>query len=116
MSFRRPVNIIQGGKKVFIVRIKSKLTRDPFDLTGAIAITTCFLNTDNTELELSLSSGLSILSAVLGKIQVTITAGQAAALADTQGQPATLEFAIDLGSGPVKVQIPNAYLVAPTVC
>lgn len=106
--------IIQGGKAVIVVRLLNSETRDYYDLTGLTALTTCFQNEDGTELMLTLSSGISVLNATAGKIQITLTAAQTAALRVVQC--ATLELALTFTGDPIKTQIADAYDVAQTVC
>lgn len=107
-------NIIQGGKATLVVRLLNDQTQDPYDLTGVTALTTCFQNDDGSELMLTLSSGISILSAVLGKIQIVLTSAQTALLRTVQLH--TLELSITTTGDPIKVQIPDAYSVVQTVC
>ncbi len=111
------VNIIQGGLKTFVVRLLSVATGDPLNLAGVTEITTCFQNADGTELMLTYtaSGGITVVSTVLGKIQVALTAEQTALLLVTE-EAATLEVGVDLGNGPMKVQIANAYSVLQSVC
>jgi hypothetical protein len=108
------VDIIQGGKQLIVVRLVDKNTGDPYDLTGATAITTCFHNADGTELMLGLGTGVTVLAPTFGKIQIALTAVQTALL--TVAQLQTLEIAITFVSGIIKVQIPEAYNVVQTVC
>ena len=110
--------IYQGGKFVITVRLINPMTGDPYDLTTCTAISTCFQNTDGTELMLSLLSGVAIVSpATFGKITITGTAAQAALLAVVQ--LATLQLSLTFSgdpSNPIVVQIPNAYNVNQTQC
>lgn len=112
------VNIIQGGKKQFTVRISSESTKDPLDLTTVAEITTCFKTSDseNPELMLSLTGGdIAVIGdPLLGKIQITLNDTDTAGLGLVDNE--TLELAIDLGAGPLKLQIPNAYSVIESVC
>lgn len=109
------IKIIQGGEMTFFVRLINKQTGDPFDLTGATAITTCFYNTDGTELNLSLGSGISIVSpAPIGKLQISLSAAQTALLDVISDQ--ILEISVEFGGDPTKIQIFNAYSVLESVC
>ncbi len=110
------ISIIQGGNKNFTVRIKSEATGDPLSLAGLVEISTCFLNIDGTELmkTYTASGGITVVSAPLGKIQIALSAAETALLAVVESS--TLEISIDLGSGPVKFQIEDAYEVLATVC
>lgn len=109
--------IIQGGRRDLIIRLIDAKTRDYYNITGVTAITTCFENVDGTELMLSLGSGITILDATQGKIQVSLTSTQTTPL--RTGNAFTMEIALTFPSNPsdpLKVQIPNAYDVSQTVC
>lgn len=108
--------IIQGGEIAFIVRLINSNTMDPVDLTSADHITTCFYNEDGTELNLDVGSGVTVVGPpTIGKLQIGLTAAQAALLNPVNN--ATLEIAVDFGSGnPTKCQIVNAYSVLESVC
>lgn len=110
------VTIIQGGKKSFVVRVLSQATGDPYSLTGVTEITACFMKADGTELmkTFTASGGITVVTALLGKLAIALTAAETALLAPVDS--AVLELAIDLGSGPEKVQIPDAYEVIASVC
>jgi hypothetical protein len=114
------VKIIQGGAKIFTVRLDDEKQDQPFDFTGVVQITTCFFNTDTTELMLTLSGspgGIAIVGdPKIGKLQISISSTQAALLQESEDQPQTLELSVDFGTGPQKFQIPNAYIVKATVC
>lgn len=109
-----PVNIIQGGQQQLVVRLVDKVTGDPYNLTGATAITTCFQNTDGTELMLGLGTGITVLAATFGKLQISLTAAQTEALKVVV--LAILEIAVTFSGDPIKVQIENAYNVLQTQC
>jgi hypothetical protein len=108
------INIIKGEDKDIIVRLGSRSTGDPYDLTAATPITCCFLNADKTFLTLGLATGIAITTALLGKLTLTLTAAQTALLAEVAN--ATLELSITKSSKIVKVQIPKAYSVVAKVC
>ena len=110
----KPAQIIQGGAVSIVVRLINRQTNDPFDLTGLTALTCCFQNSDGTELMLSLTSGLSVLTAVLGKIQLSLSAAQTTLLNEVE--QATLELTLTFAGDPIKVQIPNAYTVVASGC
>lgn len=110
-----PYQIIQGGKASLVVRLVNGPTGDPYDLTGATAITSCFLNDDGSELMLALLSGISVLNASAGKLQINLTAAQTALLRPLK--LGTLEIAITFpSSDPIKVQIYESYDVLQSVC
>lgn len=111
---QKSVQIIQGGQKSFVVRLVDSETGDPYDLTAATEVETCFENDDGTELMLNLAGGVTILNAIIGKIQISLTAAQTTALRVLQG--GTLELAVTFAGDPVKIQIPLAYDVVQTAC
>jgi len=112
----KPVTIIQGGHRIFTVLLIDPATKSPLDLTSATSISTCLYNADGTELDLNLTSGITILTpANLGKIQISLSAAQTALLRTVGLTP--LEVAVSIASGdPVKCQIANAYIVSQSVC
>ena len=73
------VSIQQGEDKTIIVRVKNS-DNDPIDLSSASAITATFQNTDGTELECTLGDQISLVSGVLGKFQIELSATETAAL------------------------------------
>ena len=112
----KPAQIIQGSHATVIVRLMNATTMDPVDITGATEIKACFTNQDWTQLELSLTGGqIQVLSGILGKVQLNLTAAQTALLAMVENE--TLELLIKIGmNDPVKVQIQNAYSILETIC
>lgn len=111
---QEPVEIIQGGAATLDVTLRDELG-DPFSLVGASAVQTCFKRSDGTSLSLSLGSGVSIVNALLGKLQVALTAAQTALLQVVEYE--TLELTITLaGPDPIKVQIDSAYSVKLAKC
>lgn len=113
---RDQVRIIQGGIKTFAVRLRSQSTRDPLDLTGVTEIEVCFQNSDGSELMLSKTDDEISVEGdpKIGKIQVELTAEQTALLLPVDNE--TLEVSVNLGDGPLKCQIPNAYSVIQSEC
>lgn len=109
-------NIIQGGIKDFTVRINSVASGDPLDLTSVVEISTCFKNADGTELMLTKTGGDIVVvgDPLLGKIKVSLSDVETALLGLVDNE--TLEVTVDLGAGPLKVQIPNAYSVIESIC
>lgn len=110
------VNLIQGSHENIIVRLIDPISGDPISLALATAVTTCFLNTDGSELMLGLGTGITIVGdANLGKLQISLTAAQTALL--SVQKYLTLEITIVISGGdPIKVQIPQSYNVLQTVC
>ena len=112
-----PVDIVQGAGAVLNCKFLYKGSKDPLDLTGITAISTCFLNDDGSELSLSLAGGEIAVygNPVLGKISITLTAAQTALLA--VDDRATLQVAFTYGAGqPIVLQIPMAYSIIATDC
>lgn len=109
------INIIQGSIKTFTVLLTKQSNGEPFPLTGATEISTCFQNADGSELMLTMTGGaITIVNAAIGKLQVVLTSAQTAALSIVDSE--TLEIGVDFGAGPQKCQILNAYAVLQTVC
>jgi hypothetical protein len=112
------VNIIQDSDRSFIVRLVVKSSQEPLDLTGLTgeALRVKMDGEDET-LVLDLDNGVSIISAIGGKIRVTLNEAQTLGLKPRDGQ--TMEIVIRRGAGPdfdtSVIQIPNAYNVAPRV-
>lgn len=108
--------IIPGGRGELIVRLVNAKTGDPYDLTGCTALTTCFLKDDGTELSLSLGSGITIVNALFGKIQIVLTAAQTMLLRPLTSGNLELAVTIPAYADPIKVQIPDAYEVPQGEC
>jgi hypothetical protein len=112
--------IIKGSKKALTVRLGTAVNGvqgDPVDLTGITEITTCFLQSDNTELMLSKTGGqITIIgSPFLGKLSIYLSAANSALLqaVDT----ATLQLSLVYGTDdPILIQIPTAYAVVDSTC
>lgn len=114
--------IVQGEDKVLTIKLVSSSTGDPFDLTAASAITALLLNADSTVLELTLTSGVTIVNPSAGKIQVYITAAQSLLLAlnpvitnppfpPAPGGYQNLELRITIGGEITIVQLPQSVSV-----
>lgn len=87
--------IVKGSYRVLIVRLE--LTNgDPYDLSTATQITARFQRQDNTILQKNLSSGVSILSAGGGKIQINLTEIDTASL--MVGNAMSFEIDIDVNT------------------
>lgn len=74
------VEIFKDRDNDFTVRILNKTTGDPLDLSLATAITLELPKADGTDLILSLGSGITLVSGVLGKFTVSVTKVQSATL------------------------------------
>lgn len=112
-----PVDIVQGAGAVLNCKFLYRGSLDPLDLTGVSEIETCFLNDDGTELMLSLT-GTEIAvfgNPILGKITITLTGVQSAALAVARLATLQVKFTFP-GGQPVVLQIPAAYNVLATAC
>jgi hypothetical protein len=108
------VNIIKGEDKDITVRLESKASGDPYDLTSVTAITCCFANADASKLSLSLSAGIVVVTALIGKITITLTAAQTALLAEVSN--ATLEISTTKAGKIAKTRIEKAYSVIAKIC
>jgi len=85
-----PLKVVEGATLVFNLRFNTKENDvvEPFDLTGA----TCavkFMKTDGTILSKSIGSGVTVVSAALGKVSVTLSTSDTALL--TQAELQTIE-------------------------
>lgn len=108
-----PVSIVQGEDRVIEIRISDENER--LDLTN-YEIETCLMNTDGTDLTLDVDGGgVVVVSAVLGKINVVLTAAQTALLKLVNS--ATLELTLTDGDELIrKVQVLRAYSVIESAC
>jgi hypothetical protein len=110
------LDIIKGSDREFTLRIVRKSTEEPFDLTGlAGAALALKIPTDADSLELTLTpnangSKLEIISALGGKIKVTLSDVDSGLLKAADGQ--NIELTIKEGAGPdfdiSIVQFPSA--------
>lgn len=103
------VEIVTQEDKTFIVKVIDDSKGDPFDLSSASAITTAFKNSDGSFLDLSLSSGIAIIDASLGKVQIALTAAQTALFYVANNF--TFEMAITIAGEVTRIQVLNAYSV-----
>lgn len=76
---QQPIKIVQGEDKLIDIKIRDE-KNDPFDLTGYTTIAAKFKKADNSLLSLAIGSGVTVLSAPLGRIQVLISDTQSATL------------------------------------
>jgi hypothetical protein len=103
----KSINIIKGTDRQFNIRVVNKSSGDPVDLTGLSGsnISLKLPNEDETQLSLTVGSGLTVVSATGGKIQVNVTDTQSALLKAKDGQ--SMELTIINGSNTSKVQFLN---------
>lgn len=73
-----PIQIVQGEDKNLVIRIVDKDTQEPYDLTGATI--EARLPGVSGVLSKDLSSGISVVSALGGKIQIALSEVDTAAL------------------------------------
>jgi len=66
------VSIVHGEDKLITIRVISKSTEEPFDLTGA-TVSVKFAKTDGTTLTKSVGAGVTIVNAVAGKMEVLLS-------------------------------------------
>jgi hypothetical protein len=113
------VKIIQGEDKTITVRIDGE-SGDPVDLTNLTEASACFKLTDRTFLDVLLSSAtangsqISVVSAVLGKLQIALQDTDTATF--SPGSSITLELTLTLDGAIRKIQIPRAYEVVGSFC
>lgn len=73
-SNKAPLKIVKGEDRVLNIHISDEDTGGDYDLTSATEITVKFKKTDLSALSKTMGAGaVSIVSAVAGKIQVTLT-------------------------------------------
>jgi hypothetical protein len=117
------VDIIQGTDREFVLRIIKKSTEEPYDLTGLVGSAISLkLPGEAADIELTLidngnASLLEIISALGGKIKVTLSDADTALLKKNDGQ--SMELTIKEGGGPdylvSKVQFIGALNVKPSL-
>lgn len=110
------IEVIQGEKQPFTIRLRSKSTGDPWDLSANVEIKVCFKSGTTIVEKLKTLAEVSIVGAVTeGKIQTDLL------IADTNLLPKTteghIEVLVDYGSGDVrKTQILGAFHVIEKIC
>lgn len=87
---------------------------DPLDLTAATVISACFPNEDNTELTLGLGTGIAVVSGILGKLSVTITAAQSALLAPRDRM--SIDFVVTIAGKVQTYTVPRALTILDRSC
>ena len=92
------LNLVQGEDRNFNLRLVTRESELPLDLTTASAINARFLKQDGTVLVKVLGQGTTVASATGGKVNVVLTAADTAALKKGEGQD--FEVEIVLGTGP----------------
>lgn len=117
------VDIIQGTDREFVLRIVKKSNEEPFDLTGLTASDLALkMPGESSDLELTLTpnvngSKLEIVSALGGKIKVTLSDSDTPLLKKNDGQ--NMELTIKEGAGPdflvSKVQFVGELNVKPSL-
>lgn len=91
------VKVIKGEDRVLNFQISDEDTQGYFDLTTATAITACFKNQDLTTLSKTLASGaVAIVTAIAGKLSVTLTDTETALMYADDAAP--VYIMIDVGS------------------
>lgn len=91
------VTIIQGEDRDLFLRIVDKATNQPFDLTNASAVNARFKNADGTVLTKILGGGVSIVSALSGKITVSVYSPESILLKAREAQDFEIEIVLGLG-------------------
>lgn len=94
MSEVERIKIVQGSDREFSIRVIDQDTKEPFDLTGVAVgdIHANFIKTDGTCLDLTGASFITIVSALGGKIKITMTPTETALLKVGVGQSFELEI------------------------
>jgi hypothetical protein len=108
--------IIQGEDKTLVVNLTRQSNGAPFDLTNITAIVAGFLNADNTTLEKTLGSGVTIVSPPgAGQLQIALTPSDTAGLAPANGDAyGNVQLKLtDSTSKVTMVLLPNSIQVYP---
>jgi hypothetical protein len=95
------LSIISGEDKTFMLRIIDAASQIPFDLTNASAIDLRLKKADNTVLVVSLGAGVTVESALGGKIQVVLPKTSTALLNVRDRQDFEVEITIGTGNSAV---------------
>lgn len=104
------VTLIQGQTKAVKIKILSESSGDDFDLTGATGITAKFAKTDGTVLLKTLAaSGITVTAEQCGRLEVSLTEADTAAMlvAEDQG----IELVIQNAAGTTIVQLEETLTV-----
>jgi len=105
----KEVTIVAGSDRNLVLRVVVKETDEPLDLTGATSIKARFQNEDDSILEKTLATGVTILNALTGKIQVALTDTDTALL--KVGEKQGFEVEIDIGAQKSIVQFKEVLTV-----
>lgn len=109
------IDIIQGEDKIITITLRDKVTKVPLDLTGH-SIDVCFLNTDDTKLDLAVGSGITILAPnTNGQFKITLTNVQTDLLKVLTNVLLEVKLT-DAGSLVDKIQFKKAYNVIAKDC
>lgn len=98
---QQPIRVVQGEDKTIDLKIRDS-DNDPFDLTGYTTIVAKFKNTDGSLLSLAVGTGVTVLSAVLGRLQLNLSDAQTALL--KAGEFLDFELQITIGTSTRIVQ------------
>lgn len=109
------INVIRGSDREITIRIETKKSQEPFDLTGVSEIEACFLKEDDTILSKKMTTGgVSVVSALAGKIKVILTETDTATL--KVGESRSFEVLVTIGSVTSIVQFIEQLNVIKRVC
>lgn len=108
------VEIIQGGFKSFVVRLRDAESGDPIDLSSATEIEVCLKNADDSDLKLNLSSGVTLVSGPLGKFQVSASGAQSALLKVQDN--ADMQVSYTISGNVFRTILQRAYSVKQSLC
>lgn len=92
------VTIVQGEDRDLFLRIVDKATDLPFDLTNASQISARFKNLDESVLVKNLTSGVSVVSPLGGKIAVSILSAESVLLKPREAQDFEVEITVGTGT------------------
>lgn len=101
--------VVLGEDAILDVKLKSKVTGDPFDLTAATEIKAILLNANNTYLEekLSTGGGITLISGPGGHFQINLAAADTTLLAPSV-PPALSDIEVQITiAGKLKIVLLN---------
>lgn len=95
MASAKVINIVKGEDKLITIRVISKTSEEPYDLTGA-AITAKFMKTDGTALSKAVGTGITIVNPLAGKMEISLSDTDTTLLKD--GEYQDFEIAVTISS------------------
>jgi hypothetical protein len=91
-----PIKIVKGEDKTITIQLISEEDKSYYDLSDATGIAVAFKQQSGSALSKELDAGVSIVSALAGKISVTLTDTETALL--KEGELLPIYVTLDVGS------------------